>query len=281
MGNYSENDIKESARAFTGYNHNFKGEFLFRQRQHDYGTKTFFNKTGNFEGDDIIDVILEQKQCARFICEKIYSYFVNETIVKRHINEMITIFYPGYNIENLMRFVFMSDWFYDETNIGTKIKSPIELLIGMHKVVPIQFENEIDILKIQRLLGQVLLNPPNVAGWKGGKSWIDANTIMIRLKLPSLLINDAMISTKAKGDFNDSFRQYYFKRNKDKLPFKTEADWNKFYKNYNHFSISTLEQNLINCPFNKGTKAYLRTLSTASKRDYCVQLMSLPEYQMC
>ncbi|WP_299519305.1 DUF1800 family protein, partial [Winogradskyella sp.] len=110
-GHYSEKDIKESARAFTGYSHNFNGEFIFRRLQHDYDSKIFFDRIGKFNGDDIIDIILEHKQCARFISDKIYRYFVNPIPNRHHIEAMTDVFYKDYSIENLMRFLFMSDWF--------------------------------------------------------------------------------------------------------------------------------------------------------------------------
>jgi len=180
-----------------------------------------------------------------------------------------------------MRFVFLSDWFYDEENIGAKIKSPVEYLVGITSVVPVKFEREKDILKIQKLLGQTLLNPPNVAGWKGDKAWIDANTIMVRLKLPSIMLNNAMISLKEQGDFNDSFKTKYFKRNKYKLPFKTLPNWDTFSENFKMVATDLLHEVIIQGTINRGTEDYLETLSKKSKQDYCIQLMSLPEYQMC
>ncbi|GAB4159578.1 MAG: DUF1800 domain-containing protein [Winogradskyella sp.] len=280
-GYYTEKDIKESARAFTGYNHNFQGEFIFKKQHHDYGFKTFLGKTARFEGDDIIDEILSNKQCARFICQKIYRYFVSPKPIERHIEAMADVFFKDYNIEHLMRFVFMSDWFYTEENIGSKIKSPVEFLVGIANTVPVSFERKKDVLVIQRLLGQMLLDPPNVAGWKGNKAWIDANTIMLRLKLPSVLLNNALISLKEYGDFNDKFRKEYFKRSKGKLPFKTLPDWEAFSKDFKAIETEKLSEIIIQGNINKGTAAYLKTLSKASKRDYCIQLMSLPEYQMC
>ena len=280
-GNYSETDIKESARAFTGYNHDYKGNFKFRARQHDEGIKTFIGKTGNFSGDAIIDIILENKQCATFVSDKIYRYFVNPTPNQKHIEAMADVFYKDYNIQKLMRFVLLSDWFYDEKNIGAKIKSPIEYLLGMANTVPIKFEKERDVFRIQKLLGQMLLDPPNVAGWKGDKAWIDANTIMVRLKLPSLMLNNAMISLKEHGDFSDSFKEKFFKRNKDKIPFKTLPDWEVFSKNFESVKTENLEDFIIQGTLNKGTAYYLETLNKKSKQDYCIQLMSIPEYQMC
>ena len=280
-GHYSEQDIKESARAFTGYNHNFGGDFQFRKLQHDYESKTFFGKAGRFDGDDIIDIILEQKQCAQFICEKLYRYFVNDSINKNHINQMVSVFYPNYSIETLMRFIFTSDWFYNEENIGVKIKSPIEFLMGMNNVVPMEFKNSKDLFVLQKLLGQLLLKPPNVAGWKGGKKWIDSNTILLRLKLPSVLLNNAHISLKEKGDFNDAFMALIKRHAKGNTPFKIESNWEFFNNEFQNISVDELQDHLLMCQLNKGTASFLEDLSKSSKQDYCIQLMSLPEYQMC
>ncbi|MBR9845226.1 MAG: DUF1800 domain-containing protein [Algicola sp.] len=279
-GHYTEEDIKESAKAFTGYNHNFEGEFVLRKFQHDYNFKTFFGHTGRYDGDAIIDIILKEKQCARFICRKIYRYFVNDTIDEVRVEELATVFFKDYNIETLMRHLFMSDWFYDDANIGSKIKSPIEFLVGLSRTVPLTFEKTNDVIKIQKLLGQMLLNPPNVAGWKGGKSWIDSNTIMLRLKLPSILLANAKISIKEKGEFEDSFEKYYTKQRKNKFV-SVKVDWETFEKQYNHFSYEAMKQQLVIPELSDGTDTYLKTLNKNSKRNFCVQLMSLPEYQMC
>ncbi|WP_262489507.1 DUF1800 domain-containing protein [Jejuia pallidilutea] len=162
--------------------------------------KPFFGKTGNFTGEDIIDIILEQKQCATYICGKIYSYFVNDSVNKNHVLAMADVFYKDYSIENVMKFMLMSDWFYDEENLGNKIKSPIEFLVGIKTLVPTNFKKPKQLIYMQRLLGQTLLDPPNVAGWKGGRNWIDSNTIVLRLKLPSLLLNSAYISNVKNGN---------------------------------------------------------------------------------
>nr|WP_321248148.1 DUF1800 domain-containing protein [uncultured Psychroserpens sp.] len=280
VGNYAETDIKESARAFTGYNNDFNGNFKMRARQHDEGKKTFFGKTGNFNGDDIIDIILEQKQCARFICGKIYTYFVNDTINDQHLEELTDLFFEDYNIENLMQYIFNSEWFYSKENIGSKIKSPIELLVGMSKIVPMTFKKQMDVFKIQMILGQILLNPPNVAGWKGGKNWIDSNTIMLRLKLPSILLGNAQISVKPKGEFEDSYEEFYAK-GKGKRIINVTANWEAFEKQFQNATIKDLSEQLIIAQLSDGTQTYLESLSQSSKREYCIQLMSLPEYQMC
>jgi len=281
VGNYSENDVRESARAFTGYNHTFNGEFVIGKYHHDEALKTFFEETGNFTGDDVIDIILKQEQCARFICEKIYRYFVNDHVNEKHVDELTTVFYKDYNIEKLMKFLFLKDWFYDVENIGTKIKSPIELLVGMQKMVPFSFQNTKDVQKIQRLLGQVLLDPPNVAGWKGGKNWIDSNTIILRLKLPSILLSNAEISIREKGAFEDSFEKYHASNKIQKNFAKVTVDWDFFEESFKNISFDEMKSLFLITAPNEGTETYLSHLSKSSKKEFCIQLMSLPEYQIC
>ncbi len=278
--NYTEQDIKESARAFTGYGHSFKGEFHLKRRQHDYNNKTFFGRTGNYKGDDIIDIILVEKQCARFVSEKIYKYFVNDQINPDHVEEMANQFYPNYDIEELMRFVFTSNWFYDDINIGTKIKSPIEFLIGLNTIVPLRFEKEQQILALQKVLGQMLLFPPNVAGWEGGKQWIDSNTIFMRLRLPSVLLNGGEITFNEAGGFNDRYRKWA-RRKGVSNPFEVSSNWDAFEDHFSAIQIDELKSYIIQSPITQGTSSFIKKLDRNSKRDYCIQLMSLPEYQLC
>ncbi|QTD36475.1 DUF1800 domain-containing protein [Polaribacter batillariae] len=281
QGNYTETDIKEAARAFTGYNHNFRGKFVMRKYHHDKNEKTFFGKTGNFTGDDIIDIILEKEQCARFISEKIYRYFVNENINKNHIDQMVAVFYKEYNIEKLMRFVLLSNWFYDDENIWTKIKSPIEFLAGIYTVVPFNFKKPKQILLIQKLLGQVLMRPPNVAGWQTGKNWIDSNTLVRRLRLPSILLNNTAITYSDTGDEEAMVNDLKSKKLKRKGYIKTTVDWNSFEKNYKKESNNKLISLLLTNKILSGTKELLLKNANIPKKDFCIQLMSIPEYQLC
>ncbi|MCL7762165.1 DUF1800 domain-containing protein [Polaribacter sp. Z014] len=278
---YTEQDIKESARSFTGYTNNVKGKFFFREKYHDENNKTFFGKTGDFQGDDIIDIILEKKQCARFISEKIYRYFVNENINEKHVNEMVEVFYKDYNIENLMRFVLLSKWFYADENIGTKIKSPIEFLVGINTIVPYTIEKQNQVLLLQRLLGQILLSPPNVAGWKTGRNWIDSNTIVTRLRLPSVLLNNAEIAYSEIGDEETMITNFKKRKLRRKAFIKVSADWNSFEENYKKKSNKELVHQIITTKINSGTEVMLERNQQLSKHDFVVQLMSLPEYQLC
>ena len=186
-GNYTEKDIREGARAFTGWGFDKEGNFRERKNLHDEGTKNFLGKTGNFTGSDVLNIILEQKTTAKFITTKIYKFFVNENVDENIVNKLSDNFYQsGYDIKKLMTEIFSSSWFYDKKNIGNRIKSPIELMAGMMRTLPMNIQNPENLIVYQKLLGQMLLYPPNVAGWPNGKSWIDSSTLMLRLQIPQI-----------------------------------------------------------------------------------------------
>ncbi|WP_242155337.1 DUF1800 domain-containing protein [Aestuariivivens sediminis] len=280
IGNYTEQDIKEAARAFTGWSFKPNGDFFLRKVKHDFEKKTFFGKSGHFDGDDVIDIILEQKQCARFICGKIYTYFVNPEIDAKRLEELTDYFYQDYNIKALMHYIFSSDWFYEAKNVGVKIKSPMELLVGINTIISMSFVNKKQLFYLQKMMGQVLLYPVNVAGWRGDKSWIDSNTLMFRMKLPSLLLNNAQINLKEKGEFEDTFTNYYKQKGKNRF-FKVNSDWDAFNKQYGKLRPAELKRLLLVASTDQDTEALVSNLLVRSNRDFCIQLMSLPEYQLC
>lgn len=193
-GHYTEDDIKEAARAFTGWNFNQEAQFVFRQRHHDFGEKTFRGKTGNFGGEDIIRMVLEDKQTARFICTKLYHYFVNPKVDAAHVEMLATVFHESdYDIGAVMEAMLTADWFYAASNIGVKIKSPIELLAGLMRGFDMDFQAWKKVNQLQQVLGQVLFHPPNVAGWPGGRSWIDSSTLTLRMNIGQLMLFGAGI----------------------------------------------------------------------------------------
>lgn len=201
-GNYSETDIQEAARAFTGWGFNREGEFVFRKRAHDTGQKTFLGKRGNFDGDDILRIILDKPQTATFLTEKLYRHFVNQEPDEEVIRDWSQAFFESeYDISALMERVFLSDHFYEPRNIGSQIKSPVLFLTGMMRLLDMEFESEDGPLLIQKALGQVLFVPPNVAGWPEGRDWIDSGTIMARMRLPQALIMASEFEFKTKDNF--------------------------------------------------------------------------------
>jgi uncharacterized protein (DUF1800 family) len=203
-GNYSETDVKEAARAFTGWGYNAQGEFVFRANQHDDGPKTFLGRTGNFTGEQVLAIILEQPHTAEFITTKLYRFFVNDKPNPQHIQPLAQAFLKsGYDISALLEQMFSAEWFYEPANVGTRIKSPVELLAGIKRTMGLQMVDEKPLIVFQKALGQTLFEPPNVAGWPGGRNWIDSSSLLYRLQLPSVLLRNAEFNVALKQDEND------------------------------------------------------------------------------
>jgi len=288
-GNYTENDIKEGARAFTGWGANLKGEFVFRKFQHDDGKKTFLGKTGNFDGDDVLNILLEQKATAKYITNKIYRYFVNEEVDQDKVELLANRFYQSnYNIHDLMQDIFTSDWFYSEKNIGSKIKSPVELIVGIRRILPMQLQNEELQLLVQRLLGQILFYPPNVAGWPGGKNWIDSSSLMFRLRLPQLIHDDEAITLSPKSD-DDQMMGKMNANQMIKQQIKAKIDWepylNQFTKVPKDLLFTEISKTMLQLPVSIPKKVLEDNCDLSSRESYIktltVALMATPEYQLC
>jgi len=306
-GNYTENDIKEAARAFTGWGFNLKGEFVFRKNQHDTDSKTIFGKTGNFDGDDVLDMLLQNKQTARYITAKLYRFLVNEnTPDEAKINMLADRFYQNnYEILPLLQDIFTSDWFYNEKNIGSKIKSPIELMAGMRRILPMELDNPQVQLLFQKVLGQILFYPPNVAGWPGGRSWIDSSSLMFRLRIPQLMKDNEQISinTKTDDDQQMGMMEGGDRMNKQERrvmggkPVQgngqrivANIDWPLYMKVYEPIPrenlIDVMATILLQTPDGAIKNDTLAAVANASSReDYIksvsVALMASPEYQLC
>ena len=202
-GNYSEEDIKEAARAFTGWSTNFKGEFIFRPRRHDNGKKHFMGKTGNFGGEDIINIVLENPQTATYITTKLYRFLVNPEVDQEVVASWAKSFYESeYDIAGLLKTIFTSNHFYEKQHVGARIKSPVEYLVSLMRLLDMEFENPEGIVFLEKALGQVLFMPPGVDGWPDGKNWIDSNTLMTRLRIPMAIIMASELKVIPKADFS-------------------------------------------------------------------------------
>lgn len=289
-GNYTESDVKEGARAFTGWGFNLGGEFVERPFLHDNGSKTFLGKTGNFDGDDIIDILLEQKSTARFITQKIYRYFVNENVDNDKVDKLADGFYQSnYDLKKLMAAIYTSDWFYEEKNIGTKIKSPVELIVGIRRFIPLELEKPEVQLLFERALGQILFYPPNVAGWPGGTNWIDSSALMFRMRIPQILTgaDDFLIKPKDDDDVMMGMEGVDKKGKADQL--NVTVDWNSVVKLFEKTSRENLVKKvndiLLQTRSSIPSAILNRYIDTASRESYIktatIELMSTPEYQLC
>jgi len=181
VGNYSETDIREAARAFTGWNF-VDLNFVVTPDKHDATAKTFFAKQGNFDGVDIIDLILSKPITSEYVAGRIYRYFVRQDLSPELRTKLgAKLRQSNYEIAPLLETLFLSRDFYSPASMATHIKSPVELVISTYKKMGLtQLPGVPDFNEVTEMLGQKLLYPPTVAGWAGGKSWITPGLLLAR-----------------------------------------------------------------------------------------------------
>jgi uncharacterized protein (DUF1800 family) len=194
-GAYTEADVKAAARAFTGWAAKptmppfflgpFDMEFVFDPNDHDDGEKTFLGRTGRWNGEDIIDIIVEQPATARFVARRLYLFFVSNTVDDREVERLADVFRDsGGEIRAVLRAIFLSDHFKSEAVRFRKVKSPAELVWGVVRLAD-RFEipdlSICDLPNYSTYMGQMLLNPPSVEGWHEGEEWVDSGALVERV----------------------------------------------------------------------------------------------------
>ena len=181
VGQYSEHDIREAARAFTGWI-NDDLAFAFDPAKHDDGEKSFLGRTGHFDGDDILRIILEQDQTAIHVACRIYRFFVRTdvtAVMARALGALLRS--TDYQIAPFLRVLFLSQDFYCTATVGTHIKSPVELIVSTYRKLGLkEMPGVPDPHVVGQTLGQVLLYPPTVAGWGEGRAWITPGLLFER-----------------------------------------------------------------------------------------------------
>ncbi len=181
VGNYSEQDIREAARAFTGWN--FSGlDFVVNEAQHDGGEKQFLGHRGNFDGVEIIDIIMDQPVTAEYMAAKLYRFFVRQQISPALQTELGNVLRDAdYDIASFLETLFLSRDFYSIASVGTHIKSPVELAVSTYRKLGLDDAPGVpDFNRATGALGQTLLRPPTVAGWGEGQSWITPGLLLER-----------------------------------------------------------------------------------------------------
>jgi uncharacterized protein (DUF1800 family) len=180
IGNYTEQDIKEAARAFTGHTLDKNLNYVFNPAQHDAGQKTFHGKTGNFDADDILAILVRQPATARYITTKLFRFFAYDNPDSSTIDRLADTFVKSkFDIRTVLRDLFSGPEFLSPQAFHGQIKQPVELIAGSLKSLNVQNIGP-DVTQSLRRMGQDLLNPPDVSGWKGGSSWISSTTLFER-----------------------------------------------------------------------------------------------------
>jgi Protein of unknown function (DUF1800) len=192
IGHYTEQDIKNSARAFTGWAHD-GDDFVFRKFDHDYGTKYFMGRSGNFDGDDIIDIILNNPACPNFIAGELFTYFAYEQPEQSLASALGTVLKDyRFELRPLIRTILTSRAFYSAAAIGTQIKSPIQLVVGTTRLLELPPPQGRQMTEPFKQMGQIPLMPPNVKGWPGGQLWINTSTLFVRYNTAVAMVGGGM-----------------------------------------------------------------------------------------
>ncbi len=197
-GNYTEQDIKQGARALTGYTFR-DNDFHFAKNMHDPGPKTILGQRGRFDGDDFVRILLRHKACPQFIGYKLYKHFVADVeyehvsaapSARRAIEQLARLLVRHeYQIKPVLKALFTSQHFYDASIVGNKIKSPSQLVVGTMRMLNLPVRDLDTMIDGMRLMGQALFDPPSVAGWDGGRSWISTSTLFVRQNLCAYMIS--------------------------------------------------------------------------------------------
>lgn len=190
-GRYTEQDIKEAARALTGIGVDPEtGRQVFRPRQHDDGVKRFLGRKGRFGAEEIIDIILVQPRSGEFICAKLWEYFAGQAPPQRVVESLAATFRRSrYELKPVLMEMFNRREFYGEPCRFTRVKSPVELMVGTMRMLEIVPEDTTAISAAMRQMGQQLMQPPSVKGWDGGLAWITTSSLYTRYNAACALIS--------------------------------------------------------------------------------------------
>ncbi|MCC7371947.1 MAG: DUF1800 domain-containing protein [Chloroflexi bacterium] len=195
IGNYTEADVRAAARAFTGWNLN-GAEFFFNRNQHEFGPKTFMGETADFDGGDIVNMVVGHKATAERICRKLFAFFAYPNPEPALLGSLVGAYLDSrYDIRAIVGAILRSDAFYSDESRYGHVKSPTEYVVGAVRMLGAQ-ARERSLIALMRSMGQDILNPPNVAGWAGGRAWINPTTLLERFNFAARLAT-------ARGEPND------------------------------------------------------------------------------
>ncbi len=199
-GNYTEADVKEAARAFTGYTDK-DGEFIFRKKRHDRGRKSVLGVKGRLKGEDVIDILIEHPASARWVAGRLLEYFEGVAPEpERHERYADVLRANGFDLSTMLGTLFRDPAFYRDEVVGTRIASPVDYLVGAVR----RLEADVPAALLvggASSLGEELLNPPNVKGWEGGRAWIQTSSLLQRANLvASFLGLTELRETLTSGD---------------------------------------------------------------------------------
>jgi uncharacterized protein (DUF1800 family) len=198
VDNYTEDDVRQSARAWTGWRVDRRHDrVFFDPRLHDDGRKTFLGRTGNFTGDDIVDIIFDQAQCARFFAASLLNWFVYNDPEMELINNVADLLRRhNYELTPVLGTLLASNIFYSQRAYRALVKSPVEFVIGTYKTLGLPAVNASALPALMQM-GQTLFFPPSVAGWPGGENWLTSGTMIARQNFLTRLLGSQTLDASS------------------------------------------------------------------------------------
>jgi len=188
IGNFTESDVQEAARALTGRGVSKDGDYEFHPRQHDAGRKTVLGVEGKLDGDDLVAILLKQEACPKWIASKLLAYFEGQPpSAERRADYARFMRQNEYRIEPFLRRLFLDPAFYRDEVVGTRIQGPVDFMVGLSRRLGTRVPANL-IGGGSAVLGQRLFSPPSVKGWDGGESWITTATLMQRGNLAGIVL---------------------------------------------------------------------------------------------
>jgi uncharacterized protein (DUF1800 family) len=292
-GHYTEHDITEAARALTGWSLDRPAQdFIYRPFFHDNGDKTIFGKTGNFDGDDFIGMIVAQPQAAKFITSKIWNYFAGSEPSPELSEALAANFREnGNNFKPFLHTMFRCEEFYSPDIVRNEVKSPVQWLVGTVRMLQSELPPPLVCWGMTRQLGQDLFAPPNVKGWDGGVTWITTNTLLTRYNDAQALVQGTLpplnagdLSGKGAGNGQKAMRAMQRMRVGG---VKIEEILTPEERDNNHAIIASLQKRLFQSTLRKdqqeALQEFLDSKTKMSDGDILTAvrlMMSTPDYQV-
>lgn len=293
VGNYTEHDIKEGARALTGYTFEDNG-FVFRSQDHDNGQKSLLGRTGSLNGDGFVSAILEQRATARFIARKLYRSFVADLPAdKRDIPPDATSLIDAvagtlrarkYEVRPALRQILLSEHFYSREVMGQQVKSPVQLVVGAARSLNAPLRDLGAMLDALDLMGQSIFFPPSVKGWDGGRAWINTSTLYVRQNVLAYMLTGRKPQGKESGASGVRFDPEPLLGQLTLLDPSAAADEESFLRALAHFVVGRESEDLLTPlrAFAARSKAQGRSLTSNETLTALLMLLTAaPEYQLC
>ena len=291
-GHYTEKDITEGARALTGWSYDrLEQKFVERPFWHDRGQKTIFGRTGNFNGEDFLNLIVSQPQANRFITAKLWKFFAGAAPSEAMASTLAAEFQQAdQNFKPLLRQMFLSEEFYAPAVIRSQVKSPVQWLVGSVRLLERELPPPLACFALTRNLGQDLFAPPNVKGWDGGLSWITTNTLLARYNEAATLIQGDVSMLAGAGlarrpEMNEAIERRF--ENTRLRGVDIEKLFSVEQRASKEALVAALEKRFLQSKLQPNQEQALRDflaphedLDNATIRDAVRLVMSTPEYQL-